>query len=96
MITVGQSKAKEERRKKKDMSREVAEGLILSKLFKDGFFVINEEAKTASVDARKGRIEGLYGEESYSDVIDIINRTAKGLTIGGYKVEIKRIDIVSS
>lgn len=85
MITVGQHKVKEDRIKKKNMNREVMEGLILSKLYKDGFFVVDEETKKVLVDARKNHIEDLYGADSYEDVIGIINKTAKGLALNGYE-----------
>lgn len=96
MITVGQQKARESRAKKKGLNRDVMEGLILSKLYKDGLFVVDEEAKTVTVDARKNHIGEMYGEESYTDVMSVIDKTASGLKINGYTVTVKRIDIVSA
>lgn len=72
------------------------EGLILSKLYKDGFFEVDEESKKVSVNAMRNHIEELYGADSYDDVIGIINKTAKGLALGGYDVAIKRIDIIQA
>lgn len=91
---MSESKIKLFRQKKKGINRDVAEGLILSKLYKDGFFILDETAKTAVVDARKNHIIELYQEESYEDVISIINKTAKGLEKNGYKVTVKRLELL--
>ena len=92
---MSESKKKDERATKKNMNREVAEGLILSKLYKDGFFTMDEAKKTAIVDCRRSRIVSMYGESSYPDVSSILNRTAKGLEKNGYKVTTKTLELVA-
>lgn len=92
---MSESKKKDERAAKKNMNREVAEGLILSKLYKDGFFTMDEVKKTAIVDARRRHIVDMYGESSYEDVSSILNRTAKGLEKNGYKVTVKVLELVA-
>jgi hypothetical protein len=81
VITIG-------RRKRKGVTKAVAEGLILSKLYRDGIFTIDEKAKTVEVESRKSVLEERYTSESYSDVFDIIKWTSAGLRQQGYTVTV--------
>jgi len=82
------------RQKKKNITRDVAEGLILSSLNRDGIFVLDTKAKTVTVDARRNHLIELYKEESYEDVIGIINKTIRGLESTGFTVTVKRLELV--
>ena len=67
-------------------TKQMMEAMILAKLYKDGFFVINRKKKTAKVDLRRGKIVKRYKEESYDDIKGIMERTIRGLEMSGYKV----------
>ena len=73
-------------------TQKMKEAIILAKLYKDGFLVVDQEAKTAEIDMRKSRIVELYTEESYDDVKSILKRTADGLDTLGYEVKLRYLD----
>jgi len=78
-----------EDKKKRPMNTQMAEAMILSKLYRDGFFVVDEEAKTVMVEMRKDKIVERYKDSSYEDIKSIIERTAKGLKLAGYEVKVR-------
>lgn len=80
--------------KKRTLTKQMAEKMILAKLYRDGLFKVDDEKKTAEIDARRGVLVDLYQEESYEEIKDILNRTANGLKQAGYDVKIRWLDIV--
>jgi len=78
--------------KKRSMNKQMAESLILARLYKDGFFIFDEEKKTVEVDMRWGHIIKFYKEGSYNDIRDIMQRTVKGLEMAGYQVTVRCLD----
>lgn len=75
------------------MNTQMAEAMILSKLYRDGLFLVDEEKKTVKVDMRRSRIVELYKEDSYDDVKDIMDRTVKGLKLAGYAVMVRWLEL---
>ena len=76
-------------KRKRPMNQQMAEAMILSRLYKDGFFVVDEEAKTVKVEMRRDKIVKLYKDSSYKDIRDIVERTVKGLKLAGYEVTVR-------
>jgi len=80
---------------KRKPTKQMAEALILAKLYKDGLFIVDEAEKKVTVDLRQGEIVKRYQEESYDDIKDIMERTVKGLKLAGYNVKVRWLDGVS-
>jgi hypothetical protein len=80
---------------KRTVNKQMAESIILAKLYKDGFILVNEKTKKVSVDMRKGEIVKHYKESSYEDVLSILERTVVGLKMADYKVKTRRIEGIS-
>ena len=78
--------------KKKRANIRMSSAIILAKLYKDGFFVMDEAKRTVEIDMRRSRIVKMYKGESYDDIILIMNRTAYGLDKAGYTVKKKYLD----
>lgn len=81
--------------KKRTMTKMVAEGLILAKLYKDGLFIVDETKRMVKVDARRSRLVKLYQESSYADIKSVIDRTVEGLRMAGYIVSVQWLDGMS-
>lgn len=77
---------------KEATERAVMEGLILSKLYRDGFMTVDEENKSAEFDCRKDALSKKYGEDSFEDIRSIIERTSEGMESFGYSVRVRYID----
>jgi len=77
---------------KRPMTKQMAEAMILTRLYKDGLFIVDEEKKTADINMRRSRLVELYTEESYDDIRSIMLRTMKGLRTAGYKVTARWLD----
>lgn len=73
-------------------TRDMLESIILTKLHGDGFIKVDEDAKTAVLDCRRGVISDRYEESSYDDIRDIMERTAKGLKLAGYSVRVDYLE----
>lgn len=80
---------------KRTLNKQMAESMILAKLYKDGFLLVDEKNKKATVDMRKGEIIERYKESSYDDIKSILERTAAGLRTLGYHVKIRYLEGVS-
>ncbi len=80
---------------KRKATKQMAEAIILAKLWKDGFFLVDEKNKKVKVDLRQGEIIDRYKEESYDDIKSIMERTIKGLKMQGYDVKVRWLDGVS-
>lgn len=87
------SRAKNGRGKSKTATREMMETVILAKLHGDGLIVVDEGEKTATLDCRRDVIVSRYEESSYDDIRDIMEKTAKGLRLGGYEATVKYLDL---
>jgi hypothetical protein len=72
------------------MNKKMAETIILAKLYKDGFILMDEENKKVTINMKRGKLVRRYKESSYDDIIGILKRTAKGLKMGGYEVTIQQ------
>jgi len=75
---------------KRTMNKQMAESIILAKLYKDGFILVDEKNKKAVVDMRRGKLVKRYKESSYDDIVSILERTAKGLKMAGYEITVKQ------
>ena len=82
-----------EDKKKRPMNKQMAEAMILSKLYRDGLFLVDEESRIVKVDMRRSRIVELYKEDSYDDVKDIMDRTVRGLKLAGYEVKARWLEL---
>jgi hypothetical protein len=78
--------------KGKKANRGMVEAIILSKLYKDGFFIVDEKKKRVVIDVRKSRIVEMYKESSYRDIRGIMERTGKGMKLNGYKVKLRWLE----
>ena len=77
---------------KRQINKQMAEAMILAKLYEDGFFIMDEEAKTVKVEMRRSEIVKRYKESSYADIRSIVERTVVGLKQAGYAVTVRWLD----
>lgn len=80
---------------KRTMNKQMAESIILAKLYKDGFIVMDEEHKKAIISMKKSKIIKHYKKSSYEDVRSILERTVKGLRMAGYEVKVRSLEGIS-
>lgn len=71
---------------KKGVNKEVAERLILAKLFKDGIITLDEN-EVYHFDMRRSVLKERYQEESVEDLLTILKDTATGLEGMGHTVK---------
>jgi hypothetical protein len=83
-------------KKTRKPSKQVAESLIVAKLYEDRLIVVDEDKKWVGVDVRHSTIEAHYGESgtTYDDIKDIVTRMVRGLEMAGYKVEVRRSELL--
>ena len=72
--------------------REAAEKMILAKLYADRVIRVDVIAKKVVMDMRKSILVEAYKEESYDDIISILNRTKAGLIKQGYEVNARWLE----
>jgi len=80
--------------KKQSINKQMAERIILAKLYKDKVIIVDTANKKVTIDARKGELVKRYNEESYDDIMSILERTSTGLGMQGYDVKVIRLEIL--